>query len=144
MLSGSFIEVIGLYCAFKSVLMLVDVAHVAGLVHEYQLVVGTDRPLMEMEFIVTALLPVFWTANATTEEVLFCELTHACTFDTLMDSDCVLVWNILPPKKITPAPRTTEAIRIIRVVMTLPIPLRLRLERTSSILLLPQLPNLLI
>ena len=101
--------------------MLADVAH--EVVHEYQLVVGTERPLMEIELIVTALLPVFWTANATTEEPLpGVGLTHACTFDTLIDSDCVLVWNILPPKKITPAPRTTEAMRMIRVVITLPIP----------------------
>jgi hypothetical protein len=34
----------------------------------------------------------------------------------------VLVWNNDPPKKITPAASTTDAIRIMRVVITLPRP----------------------
>lgn len=112
--------------------MLVEVAHKVGFVHEYQLVCGIGRPLKDMELIATALLPVFWTANAVT--VVPLELTQVCTFDTLMDSLCVLVWNILPPKKITPAPRTTEAMRIIRVVITSPRPLRLRLVRMRFIM----------
>jgi hypothetical protein len=90
--------------------------------HEYHCAVGTGNPLMEMELTVIGLLPTFCIANAVTE-VLF-ELTQAWTFVTLIDSACVLVWNILPPKKITPAPRMTEAMRIMRVVITFPIPLR--------------------
>ena len=101
--------------------MLVDVPHVPG-AHEYHEDDATGIPLMVMELMVIGLLPVFCTAKAVTDVPVL--LTQLWTLDTLIDSDCVLVWNILPPKKITPAPRTTEAIRMMRVVMTFPIPLR--------------------
>ena len=116
---------VGLYWVVRSVLMLfaVEQCTVSAGSQWYQLVVATGRPLRDIELIVTALLPVFCTAKAVTE-LLFALLTQTWVLETLIDSDCVLVWNMLPPKKITPAPRTTDAIRIIRVVITFPIPLR--------------------
>jgi len=104
------------------VLTLVDVPQFAG-AHEYQFEFASGNPLRDIELIVIALLPVFCIAKAVTE-LPFALLTHMCVFETLIDSDCVLVWNMLPPKKITPAPSTTDAIRIIKVVITFPIPLR--------------------
>jgi hypothetical protein len=100
--------------------MFVGVAHA---LHENQLATGTAIPLSFTSVTVTALLPTFCIANAVVEAVPL-GATQDWMFVTLTCSDCVLVENILPPKKITPAPRTTDAMRIIRVVITFPIPLR--------------------
>ena len=59
-------------------------------------------------------------------------------FDTWIDSFSVLVWNSDPPKKITPAPNTTEAIRMIRVVITVPIPFRFRIVNGIEVVLVPE------
>ena len=85
---------------------------------------ATAIPLSLISVTVTALLPTFCIANAVVALFEPVVPTQELMFVTLTYSDCVLVENILPPKKITPAPSTTDAMRIMRVVITFPIPLR--------------------